>query len=176
MEMVNRTNTGFKVSFIQPVREVRSELEDKMLFIKNSLIEEVGTNPKKARSLHKLFKRLAIGVGVKLMLPATALAATHKAATVTASASQITPQHVLHWGLILALVVVSIGVALSMSMLAIAGIYRMFKREKEATEWSNDIVRGLVQVLIAIPVVYIFFLLAQMVFTNLPALNGLFSL
>jgi hypothetical protein len=164
---MNLTTTarGYSVSF-------RSSLEDKVLFMAETLKKEVleGNHQiKKIRQLKKLFRKFAVVLGVRVGMATKALAAT----TATATATTITPAVILHWGIMLALVTVSIGVAISMSMLAVAGIYRMFKRRDEATEWTTDIVKGLVQVLVAVPIVYVVFTIAQHMFKALPALSGL---
>ena len=159
------TTRGYKVSF-------RSEIEDKMLFLAETLKQEVlegGHQIKKIRQLKKLFRKFAVVFGVKVGMASPAFAAT----VATGAAQTITPAIILHWGIMLALITVSIGVAISMSMLAIAGIYRMFRRRDEATEWSVDIVKGLVQVLVAVPIVYVVFTVAQHMFKALPALSGL---
>lgn len=164
MEML-LTNKGYKVSF-------RDSLEDKVLFMAETLKKEVleGNHQlKKIRQLKKLARKFGVILGVKVGMPTLAFAA----GTGTVAAQTITPAVILHWGVMLALITVSIGVAISMSMLAIAGIYRMFRRADEATEWSTDIVKGLVQVLVAVPIVYVVFTIAQHMFKALPALSGL---
>lgn len=159
------TTRGYKVS-------LRDSLEDKVLFMAETLKKEVleGNHQlKKIRQLKKIFRKFAVVLGVRVGMATKAFAAT----TATATATTITPAIILHWGIMLALITVSIGVAISMSMLAVAGIYRMFKRRDEATEWSVDIVKGLVQVLVAVPIVYVVFTIAQHMFKALPALSGL---
>lgn len=109
------------------------------------------------------------------IIPATPGAPTTQATsfpTLTEGAS-ITPDIVMGWGLNIALMTVAIGVAVASGLFVIAGVYRMFRKRKEAEEWSTDIIKGLVQVLVAVPLVYALFHLAQIVFGSIPVLNGL---
>jgi len=122
------TNRGFKVTF-------GDSIEEKVLFLAQNIKKEVleGSHKlKKIRTLKKLYKKFAVAFGVKVGMASPAFAAT-----VAVAPQTITPAVILHWGIMLALITVSIGVAISMSMLAIAGIYRMFKRRDEATEWTQ---------------------------------------
>ncbi|MNP86984.1 hypothetical protein D3C76_1875650 [compost metagenome] len=50
----------------------------------------------------------------------------------------------------------------------------MFRKRDIATEWTTDIVKGLVQVLIAIPVTYVLYFLAQILFSHLTVIKALF--
>jgi hypothetical protein len=163
------------VTYSRPYMTVNTE--DRVLFLADILQKEVivGTveqQLKRAKKLKKLLKGFVTVVGVGLKMTPKAFAATTPA--ITTGATAITPAVVMQWGLTLALISVSVGVALAMIMLSVAGIYRMFRKRDIATEWSTDVIKGLVQVLIAVPTVYLLFYLAQLVFKNLPVLNGLF--
>ena len=57
-----------------------------------------------------------------------------------------------------------IGVGTAIVMLQAAGVYRMFRKKKEATEWSNDILKGLAQVTVAPILVGTIVLLAHFLF------------
>lgn len=151
---------------------------DRTTFLAETLYKEVtsqdqlsGKN-RKLKSLRKLQAGLtSILVTVMVASPVSAFAQTN---TLNASVGQeITPSTVMEWGIQLALIVVAVGIAISGSLLAIAGVYRMLRKRKEAEEWTTDIIKGLVQVLIAIPVVYSLYYLSQIVFRSLPMLKGL---
>lgn len=170
------------VSYKSPVQQfnLKEKVEDDVLFIASTLQKEVikgttGQQRKKIKQLKKLLKGLVVVMGAGIQATPKAFAAAPlTGATTTAAANQITPAMVMSWGLNLALISVSVGVALSMTLLTLAGIYRMMRKRKEAEEWSVDVVKGLVQVLVAVPVVYLLFYLAQTVFKSLPILSGLF--
>ncbi|UPI12196.1 hypothetical protein [Bacillus phage SBSphiJ2] len=151
-------------------------LREKVLFTAETLKKEVmqGAERQRLKKVKKLKKLLKVSLtvfGVGLKMSPAAMAATTATAPITNS---ITPAMVMSWGLNLALISVSVGVALSMTLLTLAGIYRMMRKRKEAEEWSVDVIKGLVQVLVAVPVVYLLFYLAQTVFKSLPILSGLF--
>ncbi|AGY47450.1 hypothetical protein Grass_185 [Bacillus phage Grass] len=170
------------VSYKSPVQQfnLKEKVEDDVLFIANTLQKEViegttGQQRKKIKKLKKLLKGFVVVMGAGIQATPKAFAAAPlTGATTTVAANQITPALVMKWGLNLALISVSVGVALSMTLLTLAGIYRMMRKRKEAEEWSVDVIKGLVQVLVAVPVVYLLFYLAQTVFKSLPILSGLF--
>lgn len=58
------------------------------------------------------------------------------------------------------------GVGTSIVLLQAAGVYRMFRKKKEAVEWSNDILKGLAQVTIAPILVGTIVLLAHFLFSS----------
>ncbi|UPI13432.1 hypothetical protein [Bacillus phage SBSphiJ7] len=170
------------VSYKSPVQQfnLKEKVEDDVLFIASTLQKEVikgttGQQRKKIKQLKKLLKGFVVVMGAGIQATPKAFAAAPlTGATTTAAANQITPAMVMSWGLNLALISVSVGVALSMTLLTLAGIYRMMRKRKEAEEWTTDVIKGLVQVLVAVPVVYLLFYLAQTVFKSLPILSGLF--
>lgn len=153
--------------------------EERVTFLAETLLKEVmqGTEEqrrKRIKKLKKIYTKFVSVLGASVMMAPKAFAAEGTTKAVLLGTGTITPAVVMKWGLTLALLTVSAGVALSGSLLAIAGIYRMFRKRDAAEEWTTDIIKGLVQVLIAVPTVYVLFYLAQFVFKNLPMLGGLF--
>lgn len=150
------------------------QTEEKVHFLIENLREEVlkesdGQRIKKIRKLKKLIK-----VSLSVLAATANLSPRALAATTTAGVDKITPALMMKWGLTVALISVSAGVAISMTMLTIAGVYRMFRKRIEADEWSQDIIRGLVQVLISVPTVYLLYFIAQMLFSHLSFLKAAF--
>jgi hypothetical protein len=166
------------VSYNRPFQkfDMGSITEERVLFLASTLKEEVikGTTEQQLKNVKKLKKLLRGFAAVAAVGLKTAPKAFAAPPALAAGGTAITPAVVMQWGLTLALISVSVGVALAMIMLSVAGIYRMFRKRDIATEWSTDVIKGLVQVLIAVPTVYLLFYLAQLVFKNLPMLSGLF--
>ncbi|WZK93438.1 hypothetical protein [Bacillus phage BvP] len=157
------------------VKVNNKSMEEKALFLVKNLREEVmkGTESQQRKKIKQMKRLLKLSLSVLGVM----VGATPKSFAVTAAATAtnpVTPAIVMQWGLTVAMISVSVGVALSMSLLTLAGVYRMMRKRKEAEQWTTDIIRGLVQVLVSIPVVYLLFYLAQVVFKSLPILNGLF--
>lgn len=168
---------------------LKDKFDKGVLFLAETLKEEViqGTKKeqkKKVKQLKKLFVQLAmismtIGLGTSLeILTAQPLTASANSliptTTETSPLTDINPTNVMKWGLTVAMIVVSVGIAVAISLFAIAGIYLMFTRKrKEASEWTSDIIRGLTQVIVSIPLVYALFQLAQYIFKSIPFLDGL---
>ena len=150
-------------------------------FLVNCLEKEVmcGSSRQQKKNIRKL-KAIQIGfvslLGVvAVMNPFTVSAQTPElwSPSITEGGITLTPDLVMDWGLKVALMTVAAGVALAGALLAVAGVYRMLRKRKEAEDWTTDIIKGLVQVLIAVPIVYTLFHLAQIVFRNMPVLDSL---
>jgi ABC-type amino acid transport system permease subunit len=63
---------------------------------------------------------------------------------------------------------VGAGIILAAILLVLAGMSRMFgkKMRKDATEWTVDIIKGLTQVLISVPIVFVIYYLATLIFKS----------
>lgn len=166
-------------------------INNKMVFIAEKLKEEVlngnlNHQKKKIKQLKKMFKQflkifMKTGAIVSLLSinlhPLTTFANTPYQST---SINQypkidIDPSTIMEWGKMLALIIVAIGASLAMVMFACVGIFLMItKNKKESIEWNSSITKGLIQVLIAVPLVYAIFHLAVLIFKNLNFLNGFF--
>lgn len=182
------TTTKYKKSTLNFNGKIDKRTED-VLFIAETLKKEVLSGTKKQqqknlKQLKKLFLKftmiaLTVGVGTSLgmtlLLPDTVSAATNLIPTATDQPPiDINPKTIMEWGLMISLIIVAVGIALAISMFAIVGIYLMLtKKKEEAISWNSDIVKGLVMVIVAIPLVFSIFQLAQSIFANLPFLSGL---
>lgn len=49
------------------------------------------------------------------------------------------------------------SILLAVLLLIAAGTLRMFRRKKEASEWTTDIIKGFLQILIATPVIFLMY-------------------
>lgn len=58
----------------------------------------------------------------------------------------------------------SLAVFICIGMLILAGLLRTMKKRKEATEWTSDIIKGLVQVIVAAPLVFLIYYVASSLF------------
>ncbi|QEG13657.1 putative membrane protein [Bacillus phage vB_BspM_MarvelLand] len=148
-----------------------TQAEDKSVFMVNNLVEEVvqevdGKRVKKIKKMKKLLKVAVSVLGVSLNTAPKAFAAT-----ATIASSTLTPAMIFKYGLMVASIAVAVGVVTSIVALSMAGTYRMFGKKQEANAWSQDIIRGLVQVLISIPSVYLLYYLAKLLFDNLDFLK-----
>jgi hypothetical protein len=70
--------------------------------------------------------------------------------------------------LLLKLLIISVGAAIIISMILLvgAGVMKMFRKKKEANEWTVDIIKGLIQVLVAVPVVFLIYYVANNLFSG----------
>lgn len=153
------------------------DAESKVVFMVDSLVKEVsgGTKSQQQRKRKQLRKLMQVSSSVLgLMVGMTSPVSANSLLTTNSTVEPITVDKIFEFGQTLAVLSVSAGIALSMVLLAIAGMYRMLRKQREAQEWTSDIIKGLVQVLISIPIVYILYVLAQALFSSLPGLSGLF--
>ncbi|AZV43700.1 hypothetical protein BAOM_3091 [Peribacillus asahii] len=76
------------------------------------------------------------------------------------------PQQIMETGLptdliepIMELIRLALGgsVLLSVILLIAAGTLRQFRKKKEAMEWSTDIIKGFIQILIATPLIFLLY-------------------
>jgi hypothetical protein len=59
-----------------------------------------------------------------------------------------------------------LSVALAMILMMSAGAMRMFRQKEKAISWTNDIIRGLIQILVSIPVVFLLYLAVTTILGN----------
>lgn len=64
------------------------------------------------------------------------------------------------------LIMVSVAVVLCIGMLIAAGVLRALRKRKEASEWTVDIVKGLTQVILAAPIVFLIYFIATILFSG----------
>lgn len=69
---------------------------------------------------------------------------------------------------IMELIGMAIGASLALSVILLiaAGIMRQFRKKKESIEWSNDIIRGFLQILVATPVIFLLYYLTTLLLGN----------
>ena len=60
----------------------------------------------------------------------------------------------------------SAAVFICIGMLILAGLLRTMRKKKEATEWTSDIIKGLVQVIVAAPLVFLIYYVASSLFAG----------
>lgn len=166
-----------------------SSYVNKMFFLAETLKSEVMTgtrgqqkkNTKQLKRLFFQFSKIALSIGMVSILGMHMLSPHTVAASTLIKVNapttpEITPTVIIDWGLQIALLVMAAGFALSMIMFGFVGMYQMVTRKRDVViEWNSDIVKGLVQVLVSIPLVYALFLLAQFVFKRLPIFEGLLN-
>lgn len=61
---------------------------------------------------------------------------------------------------------VAIAVVVCIGMLIAAGVLRALRKRKEASEWTVDIVKGLTQVILAAPLVFLIYFIATTLFSG----------
>lgn len=71
---------------------------------------------------------------------------------------------------------VKAGIVLAILLLTAAAFCRMFGKKEKAIEWSNDIIRGLIQVLIAVPIVLLLYYVVTLFLNDFSIFNGLFDI
>lgn len=61
---------------------------------------------------------------------------------------------------------VAVAVVLCIGMLIAAGVLRALRKRKEASEWTVDIVKGLTQIILSAPLVFLIYFVATMLFSG----------
>lgn len=134
-----------------------------------TLIKEVKKLPKKERkSIKKQILTFQATVATFLLLPLRSMAEnvnTTIPVTNLPKSAEGLPSELMELMIALLVIAVGAGVVLAAILLAGAGIGKMF-RMKDANEWTTDILKGLVQVLIAVPVVFVIYYVANLIFSG----------
>jgi hypothetical protein len=133
-----------------------------------TLLEEVKQLPKsKLRKSKKVIKAFLMTTTSVMILPlrsmAESLAQPAVVATTLPQSATGMPPELLE--LLLTLLKISVGAAVILAaiLLVINAIGKMF-RINGMTQWAKDIIRGLVQVLVAVPVVFLIYYVANLLF------------
>lgn len=67
------------------------------------------------------------------------------------------------------------SVLLAVLLLIAAGALRMMRKKKEATEWTSDIIKGFVQILISTPVIFLLYYIVTSLLGNFQVFLNPFS-
>ncbi|MEH7116011.1 hypothetical protein V7128_01130 [Neobacillus vireti] len=134
-----------------------------------TLIKEVKQLPKsKIKHYKKTIQTFLITASSFTMLPLKSMAASSVPVGTTNLPESATgmPPELLQ--LLIQILKISVGTAVLLSMILLvgAGVMRMFRKKKEATEWTTDIVKGLIQILIAVPIVFLIYFVVNLLFSN----------
>jgi hypothetical protein len=70
--------------------------------------------------------------------------------------------------LLIKLLVIAVGSAVIFAAILLvgAGVMKMLRKRKEANEWTTDILKGLIQILVAVPVVFLLYYVANQLFST----------
>lgn len=133
-----------------------------------TLIEEVKTLKKKERNQYKkkIQTFLATASSFLMLSPLTLTAkATNTTVPVTnlPKSAEGMPPEIMDLLIGLLVIAVGTGVVLAAILLVSAGVARMF-RWKNASSWTVDILKGFTQILIAVPVVFVIYYVANLIF------------
>jgi uncharacterized membrane protein YozB (DUF420 family) len=135
-----------------------------------TLIKEVKELPKsKIRQYKKIIKTFLVTASSFLILPLRSMAETSipvgqmGTTTLPQSATGMPPELL---ELLLTLLKISVGAAVILSAICLvfAGVLRMFRKKKEANEWTVDIIKSIIQILVAVPVVFLIYYVANLLF------------
>lgn len=136
-----------------------------------TLLEEVNTTKKKQRREYKkvILSFLAtatgfMGLASKSMANTIQPSISNPSLTVpvTSLPSEATgiPPELMQLMIMGLTIMIGIGLIACAMMLVAAGILRAARKRKEATDWTVDIIKGLVQIVIAVPLVFLIYYLA----------------
>jgi hypothetical protein len=76
------------------------------------------------------------------------------------------PKELLELMLMILTVAVGGAVLLTIVLLVAAGVLRQFRRGNQATEWTQDIIKGFCQILVAAPLVFLIYFLSTKLFST----------
>lgn len=131
-----------------------------------TLIKEVQQLPrKKLRKYQKVTQTFLATASSFLILPLNSMASTLPTNATTSLPTEAVgiPPELMELMVTMLTIVVGGAVFIAAIMLSVTGIGKMF-RVKGITQWTSDILKGLFQALAAVPVVFIVYYLATLLF------------
>lgn len=167
---VEQVGNTYKIKFHQNQseyqnveKEFNEQLKKVPFHVKNLKREVINSKKKKRYQWLELAKKSIPMLSGILMYasPAAAQTVSKTAEAVLMPAEMI--QILL--AILMSCIIIAVGIALVGSVLA--GVCRMFRKHKFAQEWSNDIIRGLIQVLLMPLTIFCIILLFHSLFGNL---------
>jgi Fe2+ transport system protein B len=159
-----------KYNLFQPITQSDSSIGiSNVNFHIPTIIEEVKLLPKKERkSIKQQILTLQTTLASFMMYPLTSMAnSTNQTVPVTTlpNSAEGIPPEIMELLIGLLKVSVAVGVVLAAILLVGAGIGKMF-RMKDVNDWITDIIKGLVTVLCATPLIFIIYYLATKLFSG----------
>ncbi|MGG3890347.1 hypothetical protein [Metabacillus fastidiosus] len=137
--------------------------DDKLDFLIQNIEREVKTLKKKEKKQFLKTAKATLIVSLSsLMIVNPTLATT------TQTVEQVMPTDIMKIGMYLIGICVTAGTVMAIILSQLSGGYRMLNKAKEATEWSTNIMKGYVQILLAPVLIITIALLAHLLFSNLP--------
>ncbi|MBT2730486.1 hypothetical protein J7E63_27040 [Bacillus sp. ISL-75] len=123
---------------------------------------------KKIKEYKRIVQTFLATASSFMVLPLKSMANTFPstgASTLPTKAEGIPPELL---ELLLKLLVISVGSAVVFAaiLLVAAGVKRMLGNRKESNEWTVDIIKGLVQVMVAVPVVFLIYYVVSLLFSG----------
>jgi hypothetical protein len=130
------------------------------------IIKEVRQLPKnKIKEYKKNIKLFIVTATSFMMLPLKSMASELIPTTTNLpKTAEGLPPELLD--LLVKLLMISVGSAVMLAAILLVGaaVMKMFRKRKEANEWTVDIIKGLIQVLVAVPVVFLIYYVANLFF------------
>jgi hypothetical protein len=170
---VKNPNPVVNYQFSEPFKVNNEHFSmDNVNFHIPTLFEEVkNTSKAKIQSYKRIINAFLVTASSFLMLPLRSMANTsvptaQMGTTILPKTAEGLPPELL--ALLLKLLVIAVGTAVILAAILLvgAGVMKMFRKRKEANEWTVDIIKGLIQILVAAPVVFLIYYLANMLFSG----------
>lgn len=128
--------------------------------------EEVMSLPSKKRKEYaRILKTFISTTASFLMLSSRSMASTLTSAKPSVPTTGLPPDliepimELIRWAL-------GGSVLLAVLLLIAAGALRMFRKKKEAADWTTDIIRGFIQILLATPVIFLMYYIVTLLLGN----------
>jgi hypothetical protein len=129
------------------------------------ITEEVKTlSLKGKKKFQKVAKTFLMTTLTFLMSSSKSMAETLNKTETLPTSSVGMPPELMEFMMTTLVIIIGVGIILAAILFASAGIMRMLgkKRRKEAEEWSVDIIKGLFQILVSVPIVFIIYYIVSM--------------
>ncbi|MFZ3580200.1 hypothetical protein [Virgibacillus sp. DJP39] len=106
-------------------------------------------------------------LGVGITIPSLVSAST----TTNQIQNMVTAQEIFEFGEVIAFIGLGVSVSSASCLLIFTSILKMLNKNKEAKAWNTQIIKGLIQSLVAIPLVFAIYRISTAFFQELGVLN-----
>lgn len=147
-----------------PFPSFRVNVDEDINFIKN-IVKEVKSLSRKQKKTYTKIVKSFIGTTISFL----ALSSRSMANTLNQPQIELTtalPQELLEPLMDMIKLALGGSLLLTILLLIASGVMRQFRKKKEASEWTTDIIKGFIQILIATPLIFLLYFIVTRLLGN----------
>lgn len=152
-----------EVKYNKPHQQIHWNEQSKP-FLTQTLLEEVKQLPKKEKKKYAVIAKTLLLTSISTLALVNPTFAATSVETVAQQQGTIMPKDIMEIGMYLIGLCTIISTVLAIILSQLAGGYRMLRKEKEATAWTSDILKGYTQIILSPVIIVTIAFLAYLLF------------